>query len=54
MIEYRPGVPDALQRIFADDYLHRMKRDEGGFVINSKKATLLKCDDTNSTVFLTN
>ncbi len=44
MVEYRPSVPEGLQRTFAGDYRHTLRRSESGFRILEKKATLVNCD----------
>jgi len=44
MVEYRPSVPEGVQRIYAGDYRHTLRRRESGFVILEKKATLVNCD----------
>jgi benzoate/toluate 1,2-dioxygenase beta subunit len=42
--EDRPSLPEALERIFAGTYHHRLLRRGSGFRIASKKATLANCD----------
>jgi benzoate/toluate 1,2-dioxygenase beta subunit len=44
VLEYRPSVPEGVQRIFGGDYQHVLKPVNGGFRILSKKATLINCD----------
>lgn len=46
MLEYRPSVPQGMQRVFGGEYLHRLKRAGEDFKIVLKKATLLNCDST--------
>ena len=40
MLEYRENE----QRVFAGRYTHNLKRKNGSFIINSKKADLVNCD----------
>ncbi len=44
MVEYRPSVPEGVQRIFAGDYRHTLRRVGTSFLILEKKATLVNCD----------
>ncbi len=44
MYEYRPSIPDALERVFAGTYRHRLMADGDGFKIASKTALLANCD----------
>lgn len=44
MVEYRPSVPEGMQRIFAGDYRHTLKKSGTSFEIVEKKATLVNCD----------
>ncbi|CAE6840879.1 aromatic-ring-hydroxylating dioxygenase subunit beta [Paraburkholderia aspalathi] len=52
MAEYRPSVPEGIERLFAGDYVHELVRSEMGFIIKSKKATLINCDSTFSPLAL--
>jgi benzoate/toluate 1,2-dioxygenase beta subunit len=42
--EYRPSIPEALERVFAGTYRHRLVADGDGFKIAWKKALLANCD----------
>jgi 3-phenylpropionate/cinnamic acid dioxygenase small subunit len=42
--EYRPSIPEALERVFAGTYRHRLVADRQGFKIAWKKAMLANCD----------
>lgn len=44
MMEYRPSVPEGLDRHFAGTYIHRLVRDGGRYKIAWKKALLVNCD----------
>lgn len=44
MVEYRPSVPEGVQRIFAGDYRHTLMCSGETFLIVEKKATLVNCD----------
>lgn len=44
LYEYRPSLPDALERVFAGTYHHRLISSGDGFKIASKKAVLANCD----------
>jgi 3-phenylpropionate/cinnamic acid dioxygenase small subunit len=42
--EYRPSIPEALERVFAGTYRHHLVVDGDGFKIASKTALLANCD----------
>lgn len=42
--EYRPSLPDALERVFAGTYHHQLIIENGAIRIALKKATLANCD----------
>jgi benzoate/toluate 1,2-dioxygenase beta subunit len=42
--EYRPSIPEALERVFGGTYRHRLVTGGGGFRIAWKKAELANCD----------
>lgn len=44
--EYRPSVPEGLQRVFAGQYLHTLRKSGDSFKIVLKKVTLVNCDAT--------
>jgi benzoate/toluate 1,2-dioxygenase beta subunit len=44
VLEYRPSIPEGVQRMFGGDYQHILKETDGGFRIFSKKAMLINCD----------
>lgn len=44
MVEYRPSIPEGLQRTFAGEYRHTLRASGSGFRILEKKATLVNCD----------
>jgi benzoate/toluate 1,2-dioxygenase beta subunit len=44
VLEYRPSIPEGVQRIFGGDYLHILKASDNGFRILSKKVMLINCD----------
>ena len=52
MFEHRATLPQALDRIFAGEYRHRLRREADAFRIVWKKATLVNCDATFDPLFL--
>ena len=42
--EYRPSIPEALERVFGGTYRHRLVVEPHGFRIVWKKALLANCD----------
>ncbi len=44
IVEYRPSVPEGVQRLFAGDYRHTLRRKEHSFTVLEKKAILVNCD----------
>jgi 3-phenylpropionate/cinnamic acid dioxygenase small subunit len=42
--EYRPSIPEALERVFGGTYRHRLVTADGSFKIAWKKAMLANCD----------
>ncbi len=44
LYEYRPSLPEALERVFGGTYRHCLSRRDGGFRILWKKALLANCD----------
>ncbi len=44
LYEYRPSIPDALERVFGGTYRHRLVADAGTIRIAWKKALLANCD----------
>ena len=44
MVEYRPSVPEGVQKLFAGEYRHTLRRNGSSFLILEKKATLVNCD----------
>lgn len=42
--EYRPSLPEALERVFAGTYRHRLVIENGAIRIALKKAVLANCD----------
>ena len=52
MYEHRQTLPEPLHRVFAGEYLHRLRREAASFRIVSKKAVLVNCDATFDPLFL--
>ncbi len=52
MFEHRATLPQPLERIFAGEYRHRLRREADSFHIVWKKATLVNCDATFDPLFL--
>jgi benzoate/toluate 1,2-dioxygenase beta subunit len=52
MAEYRPTLPEPMQRVFAGTFWHRLRREGTELKIASKKVELINCDATFSPVFL--
>jgi len=52
LYDYRPGIPDAEERVFAGTYLHQLVRAEGEIRIAHKKAVLPNCDARLSPFFV--
>jgi len=52
MFEHRPTLPQPLERIFAGEYRHRLRRDGDAFRIVWKKAMLANCDAAFDPLFL--
>jgi benzoate/toluate 1,2-dioxygenase beta subunit len=50
--EYRPSVPEGLQRFFAGRYEHSLTRQGDSLRIASKKAVLVNCDSTFASLAL--
>ena len=44
LYEYRPSIPEAMERVFAGTYRHRLIAEAGGLKIAWKKAMLANCD----------
>ena len=44
LYEYRPSIPDALERVFGGTYRHRLVAGPDGLRIAWKKAMLANCD----------
>ena len=44
LYEYRPSIPEAMERVFGGTYRHRLVAEEGGIRIAWKKALLANCD----------
>lgn len=44
LYEYRPSIPEALERVLGGTYRHRLVRDGRSFKIASKKVLLANCD----------
>ncbi|WP_066636367.1 aromatic-ring-hydroxylating dioxygenase subunit beta [Bordetella sp. H567] len=44
VLEYRPSVPEGVQRMFGGEYQHILKETDGSFRILGKKAMLINCD----------
>ncbi len=52
MFEHLQTLPAPLHRVFAGEYLHRLRREAATFRIVSKKAVLVNCDATFDPLFL--
>ncbi|HEY4317761.1 MAG TPA: aromatic-ring-hydroxylating dioxygenase subunit beta [Herbaspirillum sp.] len=52
MVEFRPSVPEGVQRVFAGVYEYDLRRVQDTFIVKSKKATLINCDSTFSPLAL--
>lgn len=52
MVEYRPSVPEGIQRVFAGVYEYDLRPVPESFKVRSKKATLINCDSTLSPLAL--
>ncbi|WP_175795435.1 aromatic-ring-hydroxylating dioxygenase subunit beta [Burkholderia multivorans] len=48
MVEYRPSVPEGIQRVFSGRYEHHLRPFNDSFKIAMKKATLVNCDSVFS------
>jgi 3-phenylpropionate/cinnamic acid dioxygenase small subunit len=46
VVEYRPSVPEGMQRVFAGRYQHALREAGDTFRIVYKKVTLVNCDST--------
>jgi benzoate/toluate 1,2-dioxygenase beta subunit len=53
MVEFRPSVPEGVQRVFAGVYDYDLRRvPDAAFKVRNKKATLINCDSTFSPLSL--
>lgn len=52
MREFRPCLPEPVDRTFAGEYRHCLRRTASGLVIAWKKALLVNCEATFSAIFL--
>ncbi|MSP97543.1 MAG: phenoxybenzoate dioxygenase [Betaproteobacteria bacterium] len=52
MFEHRATLPQPLDRIFAGEYRHHLRREADSFRIVWKKAVLVNCDSTFDPLFL--
>jgi len=52
MYEFRPTLPEPIQRIFAGEYRHCLRRSGNGLLIAWKKALLVNCDASFDPIFL--
>jgi 3-phenylpropionate/cinnamic acid dioxygenase small subunit len=50
LYEYRPSLPDAIERVFGGTYRHCLISSESSFKISMKKALLANCDGRLSPV----
>jgi len=52
MYEFRPTLPEPVQRIFAGEYRHCLRRTGNGLLIAWKKTMLVNCDASFDPIFL--
>ena len=52
MFEHRPTLPQPLDRVFAGEYRHRLRREADSFRIAWKKAVLANCNSVFDPIFL--
>jgi 3-phenylpropionate/cinnamic acid dioxygenase small subunit len=52
MVEFRPSVPEGVQRVFAGVYEYDLRPVSDAFKVRTKKATLINCDSTFSPLAL--
>ncbi|HKQ29346.1 MAG TPA: aromatic-ring-hydroxylating dioxygenase subunit beta [Burkholderiales bacterium] len=52
MFEYRPTLPEPIERLFAATCFHRLRPEGAGFKIASKKVQLTNCDAPFDPLFL--
>lgn len=52
MFEHRATLPAPLDRVFAGEYIHRLRREPSSYRIVSKKVVLVNCDATFDPIFL--
>jgi hypothetical protein len=52
MFEYRPTLPQPIERLFAATCFHRLRTEVAGYRIVWKKVQLTNCDASFDPIFL--